>query len=67
MRELNHDAPVSFSTTGDGMMTYYVSGVMKGSWTVTVNGTNYGKTSATEEGGLLVFTAPAGSVKLTRE
>ena len=59
--------PVSFSTPGTGEMTYYVSGVASGEWTISVNGTSYGTATATADGGLLVFTAPAGSVTLTKK
>ena len=59
--------PVSFSTSGTGEMTYYVSGVAAGEWTINVNGTSYGTATATADGGLLVFTAPAGSVTLTKK
>ena len=54
----------SFTASGSGTLTYYVSGVKAGNWTVTVGSTT--KTvSASSDGGLLVFTAPAGTVTLT--
>ena len=53
----------SFTTSGSGTLTYYVSGVGAGKWTVKV-GSNTQTVTATEDGGLLVFTAPAGSVTL---
>ncbi len=56
---------LNFTTTGTGNIKYYVSGVAEGEWKISVNGTSYGTATATEEGGLLAFTAPAGSVKLT--
>ena len=52
----------SFTSTGTGNKTYYVSGVEAGDWTVLVNGNTV--TSAEAEGGLLVFTAPVGNVTL---
>ncbi len=58
---------LKFSTSGSGNMTYYVSGVAAGEWAISVSGTSYGTATATEEGGLLVFTAPAGSVTLSSE
>jgi hypothetical protein len=58
---------IRFTTSGSGNMTYYVSGVVAGNWTVSVSGTSYGTVTATEEGGLLVFTAPAGSVTISSE
>ena len=59
------NSEISCKTYGSSSMTYYVSGVAAGNWTVTVDGTNCGTYTATEEGGLLTFTAPAGEVKLT--
>ena len=54
----------SFTVSGSGTMEYYVSGVAAGTWTVSVGGTTKTVT-ATEDGGLLVFTAPAGTVTIT--
>ena len=54
----------SFSAAGSGDLTYYVSGVKAGNWTVSAGGSTQTVT-ATEDGGLLVFTAPAGTVTLT--
>ena len=53
-----------FSVTRSGDLTYYVSGVAAGNWTVSVGGKTVNVTAA-EDGGLLVFTAPAGTVTLT--
>ena len=47
-----------------GEYTYYVSGVAAGNWSITAGGHKQTVT-ATEEGGLLVFTASAGTVTLT--
>ena len=55
---------LTFTTEGEETLTYYVSGVAAGNWTVQV-GSHTGTVTATEEGGLLVFTAPAGTVTLT--
>lgn len=54
----------SFTTSGSGTLNYYVSGVKKGTWKITVGSTTKTAT-ATEDGGLLVFSAPAGTVTLT--
>ena len=54
----------SFTATGSGNLTYYVSGVKAGNWTVSAGGSTQTVT-ATSDGGLLVFTAPAGAVTLT--
>jgi heparin/heparan-sulfate lyase len=59
------DSAVSFDVDGKGDMKYYVSGVAAGKWSVSVDGKSCGTATATEEGGLLVFTAPAGEVTLT--
>ena len=53
-----------FTVPGEGDLHYYVSGVKAGNWTVKAGGTTLTVT-ATEEGGILSFTAPAGSVSLT--
>ncbi len=53
-----------FSVERSGDVTYYVSGVKAGNWTVTV-GDSTETVTATEDGGLLVFTAPAGTVTLS--
>ncbi len=55
---------LTFTATGSGSLTYYVSGVKAGNWTVSVGG-NTQTVKATADGGLLVFTAPAGAVTLT--
>ena len=54
----------TFEATGSGEMTYYVSGVKAGDWTVTA-GSETKTVRATTEGKFLVFTAPAGTVTLT--
>ena len=54
----------SFTVSGSGDMDYYVSGVAAGVWTVSVGGTTQTVT-ATDDGGMLVFTAPAGTVTIT--
>ena len=56
---------LSCTTKGKGNLDYYVSGVKAGNWTVTVDGKDCGTYTATEEGGLLTFTAPAGAVVIT--
>ena len=43
-----------------------MSGLSAGSWHVTVDGISYGAYTATEEGGLLTFTAPTGDVVISR-
>ena len=58
------ESALSFTTEGAGTLHYYVSGVAAGNWTVQV-GSNTQTVTATEEGGLLVFSAPAGNVTLT--
>ena len=55
---------LTVTAPGTGDLTYYISGVKAGKWTVTAGGTTQTVT-ATEDGGLLVFTAPAGQVSLS--
>ncbi len=53
----------NFTATGTGDLTYYVSGVKAGNWKITA-GNSTPTVAATADGGLLVFTAPAGSVTI---
>ena len=55
---------ITFDASGSGELNYYVSGVRAGTWTVTAGGATQTVT-ATEDGGFLAFTAPAGQVTLT--
>ena len=55
----------SFTTEGNGTMSYYVDGMEAGNWNVTVNGESVGTVKASY--GLLTFDAPAGDVVLTKE
>ena len=55
----------TFTANGSGELNYYVSGVAAGNWTVSVGGKTQTLT-VSEESGLLVFTAPAGSVIVSR-
>jgi hypothetical protein len=56
---------LSCITEGEDSIDYYVSGVAAGEWSVTVDGKDCGTYTATAEGGLLTFTAPAGDVVIT--
>ena len=56
---------ISCTTSGGRSMDYYVSGVAAGDWIVNIDGQNIGVYTATEEGGMLTFTAPAGRVVLS--
>jgi hypothetical protein len=48
-----------------GKLEYFVSGVVGGAWSVSVDGKDCGRYIASEDGGLLVFSAPAGEIKIT--
>ena len=54
----------TFGTTGSGNLNYYVSGVKAGTWKVLVGSTLITTVTATENGGFVTFTAPAGNVTL---
>ena len=56
---------VSFTTSGNSTMSYYVDGVEGGNWSVTVNGKSYGSVKASN--GILTFDAASGDVVLTKE
>ncbi len=58
---------ISCTVPGEGDVTYYVSDVAAGEWTVSVGGISYGTATATAEGGLLTFTAPAGELLLQKK
>ena len=58
---------VTAEVSGSGTVNYYVSGVSAGTWSIAVDGKAYGTATATEEGGLLTFSAPAGELTLTRK
>ena len=47
-----------------GKLEYFVSGVQGGAWSVCVDGKDYGTHIASENGGLLVFSAPAGTISI---
>ena len=56
---------ISCKTYGSSSMSYYVSGVAAGKWNVSVDGKSIGTYTATNDGGMLTFEAPAGTVTLT--
>ena len=51
----------SFTASGEGYLNYYVSGVAEGDWSVVVGGDTIDYQTATAEGGVIRFTAPAGT------
>ena len=53
------ETTLKFTAPGEGDLTYYVSGVKAGTWTVSANGQQK-SVKVTEESGFLTFTAPAG-------
>ena len=58
--------PFSVSLAGEGEYTVYLAGVAAGNWSVTLDGVAVATATATEDGGLLVFRAPAGDLSLSR-
>ena len=56
----------SFTASGEGILNYYVSGVAEGSWSVVVGGVTVNAATATSDGGILVFQAPAGAAVTLR-
>ena len=57
------ECALELTTEGEGDLTYYVSGVKAGAWQISVGDTRITEI-ATEEGGLLRFTAPSGAVSI---
>lgn len=57
---------VSFTVPGDDAeLKVNVAGLEAGTWSIKVNGTDIGTQIASEDGGIIYFTAPAGSYELT--
>ena len=57
---------INATVTGPkGKLEYFVSGVVGGSWSVSVDGKSYGSFTVGEDGGLLSFTAPAGNITVS--
>ena len=59
------NSAISCKVNGSASMDYYVSGLAAGSWKVEVDGKTVGTFEATEEGGMLTFTASEGVVTIT--
>lgn len=57
--------PITISTTGSGLKRYFVSGLNKGTWIVSVDGTTVTTVKSSEEDGIVEFTAASGDVTLT--
>ena len=57
---------IEFTTQGNSSMSYYVDGLASGTWSVTVGGKTVGSYKVSKDSGLLTFSAPAGSVVLTK-
>jgi heparin/heparan-sulfate lyase len=58
--------PFSVPLPGKGEYTVYLAGVAAGNWSVTLDGIAVASATAAEDGGLLVFRAPAGDLSLSR-
>lgn len=56
---------ISFTTSGNSTMRYYVDGLQGGNWQISVGGKFVTIAKATN--GLLTFEAPAGDVKIVKE
>jgi len=57
----------TITAPGNGYLNYYVSGVAEGDWLVDVGGSVVSYATATEEGGFITFTAPAGVAVTLRQ
>lgn len=55
---------IAFSTDGEGLKEYYVSGIDTGTWNVYVDGVLLGSVYSTKDAGMVRFKAPAGSVEI---
>ena len=61
------ERPIAFSAEGDGLLTYYVSGVAPGVWRVSVDGRAVACLTVKDGEGLLTFSAPAGSILIEKQ
>lgn len=60
------DGTVSFNVPGsDSELKVNVAGLEAGTWKISVNGSEIGEQIASDDGGIIYFTAPAGSYELT--
>jgi heparin/heparan-sulfate lyase len=65
VNDITHSSDsLSFETTGEGTMTYYVGGLTEGEWKVMINGEHVGNYEATSDGKMLTFTGDVGTVQL---
>ena len=56
---------ITFTVPGSGEVKIAAAGLAAGAWTVTAGGSDAGAAIATDEGGIIYFTAPAGEITLT--
>jgi hypothetical protein len=61
------EQPIAFRLEGDGELTYYISGVAAGKWSVSINGKRLATFEVKDGEGLLTFSAPAGDVLIEKE
>ena len=62
---VRYSETLTFTAEGSGSMQYYISGLFEGNWKVSVNGGAARAVKVSEDGGLLSFTADAGTVTVT--
>lgn len=56
---------VSFTVPGDGDVKINVAGLKEGTWSVKANGVELDNQIASKDGGIIYFTAPAGSIEIS--
>ncbi len=56
---------ITFSTSGEGELSYYVGNIASGTWAVSVNGIDRGTICVTEGEQMVTFKAAAGNITLT--
>lgn len=60
----NATSEISFTTEGEGLVTYHVAGLKRGTWKVYADGEYLGTTYATKSASMVRFKASAGEITL---
>ncbi len=56
---------VSFTVPGEGDVKVNVAGLEAGTWSIKANGADIGTQVSSKDGGIIYFTAPAGTIELS--
>ncbi len=56
---------IAFDVSGEGEVKVNVAGLVAGTWNIKANGEEIGTQISSEDGGIIYFTAPAGSIEIS--